>query len=97
MREVTESPRVPPPGQSLVLRIDAELCEGGPAELHGLVIEGSGRLAVANRGVGFRVALRAREWAYLAVVAARMAETEGRREIAANAQPLHGVEVAGHA
>jgi hypothetical protein len=47
--------------------------------------------------VGFRVALRAREWAYLAVIAARMAETEGRREIAANAQPLHGVEIAGHA
>jgi hypothetical protein len=98
MRDMTNRfPTAPTPGASLVLTIDAQLREGGPAELHGLVIEGAGQLGVAYRGVGFHVALNAREWAYLAVVAAQMAEECAKREIAANAQPLHKVGVAGHA
>ncbi len=99
MRDVSQSfPTAPPLGNSLVLKLDAELREGGAEQLHGLVIEGAGQLGVAFRGVGFRVELNAREWAYLAVVAAQMAEACAKREIAVMAQPLHRQEeVAGHA
>lgn len=98
MRDMTNGfPTAPTPGASLVLTIDAALREGGPAELHGLIIEGAGQLGIAYRGVGFMLELNAREWAYLAVVAAQMAEACAAREIAAKAHPLHRQEAAGHA